>query len=67
MKTQLQKVLEKKIDRRDFLKYVGSAMLAVIGVGNLLRLLTHRDEGVHRTAHRTVGYGAGSYGGRKQS
>lgn len=54
-------ILEKKMDRRSFLRYMGSLLLAVIGVTNLLRIL-----GKHNAQHIGQGYGGGVYGGNKK-
>lgn len=61
MKTQLKAVFEQEVDRRQFLKYIGTIFLSLIGVANLLRLLGHSD--VSKTPR---GYGGSAYGGKKQ-
>jgi len=53
-------ILEKQMDRRAFLKYIGSLFLAIIGVTNLMRVLSK-----HNLGQATKGYGASSYGGKK--
>lgn len=54
-------VLEKEMNRRDFLRYVGSLFLAVVGITNLMRIMSG-----HGSNHRTHGYGSSSYGGNKK-
>ena len=59
MKNQLSNILEKEIDRRDFLKHVGIALLAVSGVTTLTKTLS--NFGGRAQPH---GYSAGVYGGK---
>jgi len=57
----LQNILDKRVDRREFLTYVGAAVVAATGVGTILRSL-------HLQANKQqdlFGYGDGYYGGRK--
>ena len=39
IKNQLDALLQEKMDRKDFLKYVGTLILGVIGVTGLVRIL----------------------------
>ena len=61
LKTQLQALTTKEMDRKEFLKYSGSVLLAVIGVTGFLRILL----GSHNAPSekkQTNGYGASVYG-----
>lgn len=60
MKNQLDSLLEKNMDRRDFLKHVGIGFAALTGMAGLLKTLN--GFGTKEQAH--VGsYGASAYGG----
>lgn len=58
MKNDLHVLLEKEMDRREFLKHVGVGLVALTGASALLKALN----GVS-APRRTSGYGASSYGG----
>lgn len=53
-------ILEKEMDRRQFLGFIGAASLVVTGVGGIVAGLTKLSK---PTA--TNGYGSSSYGGSK--
>lgn len=53
-------IFQKEMNRRDFLRYMGSLLLAIIGVTNLLHTLKQ-----HNTQQSHLGYGGGTYGGKK--
>lgn len=57
IKQQVAAILNKKMDRQDFLRHVAIGMVALSGAGAALRLLAPKQE-------RTVanGYGSSSYG-----
>ena len=58
MKKDLQQLLEKQVDRKDFLKHVAFGVVALTGVTALTKSLNGFG-----TKHQTSGFGAGSYGG----
>lgn len=59
MKQQLNQLLTKEMDRKDFLKYTGSIILTVIGVTGLMRtVLQHQS-----FQSKSHGYGSSPYGG----
>ena len=58
MKKDLQVLLEKQVDRKDFLKHVAFGVVALTGVTALTKSLSGF---VNR--QQTSGFGAGSYGG----
>ena len=39
IKTQIDALLQEKMDRKDFLKYAGGVLLAAIGVTGVVRML----------------------------
>jgi hypothetical protein len=59
MNNQIARLMSKEMDRKDFLKYSGGVLLAVIGVSGLLNTLLRLggDRGDSRG-----GYGGRSYG-----
>ena len=66
IKEQLKALTEKEMDRKDFLKYVGTVMLAVIGVTGVVRLLLG-TQGNSSTvgsieSKNSGGYGSSAYG-----
>jgi hypothetical protein len=59
MKDQLEALLEKDMDRRDFLKHVGFGFAALTGLAGLLKTLN----GLGEKQPQQLGYGASAYGG----
>lgn len=60
---QLQELLEKDMSRGEFLRYVGIAILSVIGVANMANninkaIVVHKNSGSKQSA----GYGMSAYG-----
>ena len=55
MASQLQALLKRELDRKQFLIESGGVMLTLVGLGGLIKLLT--------TPERIAGYGASAYGG----
>jgi hypothetical protein len=53
-------LLSQEVDRKEFLAYLGGTALAITGISGLLRTLA-------RNPRRDAGYGAGSYGGEKNT
>ena len=60
VKQQIEKVLTTEMDRKDFLKHVGLAVVAVAGVGSLLSALGRFGQ-VH-SSRSSNGYGGSPYG-----
>lgn len=63
MKDDLASLLEKKMDRRDFLRHVGVAFVAATGATAVLKTLS--SFGSKPTA--SVGYGSAAYGGKTRA
>lgn len=61
MKNEIDSLLQKEMDRRDFLKHVGVGLVALTGASALVRTLN----GVGSPQVRAGGYGASAYGGLK--
>lgn len=60
----LQKLFDKKMDRKEFLAHVGAGALAVVGISGLLKNLV--DYKPRQQSSSGLGYGASAYGGRKK-
>lgn len=54
----VNQLMEKEMDRRDFLKHVGIGFIALTGVAAIVKTLNTMGG-----TKETVGYGGGSYGG----
>ncbi len=67
MKTQINDLLQKKMDRRDFLKVVGLGLLAAVGFVGLMKLLAPNTVEKHLGAlQKDDSYGGMTYGGSKR-
>jgi hypothetical protein len=69
IKEQLNTLLTKKMDRRDFLKHVGVGLVAVSGVSAIVKTLgsVSTTTTPAKSAGTTMrGYGSSTYGGRGQ-
>ena len=72
IKNQIGVLLQKEMDRKDFLKYAGGIVLAAIGVTGLVRLILGSQMQQSSSSSSTVGatnskenggYGSSAYGG----
>lgn len=61
IKSQVNEVLNKKMDRQKFLKHIAVGVVAVSGAGAALRLLAPRQK-----PSVSSGYGSSAYGGTKE-
>jgi hypothetical protein len=59
VKTDIEQLLQKQMDRKDFMKHTGIALLALSGVSGLLKTLLHTQ------TQSSLGYGSSVYGGQK--
>lgn len=60
VKAQVDALLNKKMDRQNFIKHVAVGVVAISGAGAALRLL-----GAQKPKAQSVGYGGSAYGGTK--
>lgn len=73
MRKQIDELLAKKMDRREFLKHLGVGTLALFGFGAALKLLGITQGGIQSTTssssakNDSLAYGASVYGGKRQS
>ncbi len=65
IRKQLNTVLQKEVDRKDFLKHVGVAAAAIVGVPAILKVVSQGSVSPARSS--SVGYGASAYGGAKSA
>lgn len=63
IKSQLHTLLDKKMDRQDFLKHVAVGLVAISGVGAVLRLFSVEK----KPAAGELSYGGSAYGGVPQN
>ena len=61
IKIQLGEILDKKMDRRDFLKHIAIGLVALTGANTALRLLSPQQRNIGG------GYGSSAYGGHEDS
>ncbi|RYF29543.1 MAG: hypothetical protein EOO17_00990 [Chloroflexi bacterium] len=68
MKQELNSLLAKKMDRKDFLKHIGIAIVAITGVSAIVKTLAPAPAGHTNIARSNAsGYGSSVYGGAKNS
>ena len=58
IKEQVQVLLNKKMDRREFVKQVAIGLVAMTGASSALKTLAPKQD-----SSATLGYGASAYGG----
>ncbi|MDO8335724.1 MAG: hypothetical protein Q7T74_03005 [Candidatus Saccharibacteria bacterium] len=60
---QIDNILKQEVDRAQFLKYTGLALLGVMGVSGFIKNL-HKNvsPSPKTTTNRTTGYGKSAYG-----
>lgn len=64
MNKDLSNLLQKQMDRRDFLKHVGIGFVAITGITTLVKTLNSVST---PTKGQTASYGASTYGGNRPS
>lgn len=60
IKTQLESLLNKKMDRQDFIKSSAIGLVALTGLGTVLRMMQPTKQTNEQSAD---GYGGSAYGG----
>ncbi len=66
MKNELDKLLQKQMDRKAFLKHVGIGFVAMTGFATLLKALSNTPANVGDSQKvASGGYGSSVYGGQK--
>ncbi len=65
MKENAEKLLHKEMDRKDFLKHVGIAIIMITGASTIIgALLRQKSTAQQPTQPTTKGYGRITYGGK---
>lgn len=62
-KEKISGLLDKEMDRKDFIKNVGLAVVALAGLSALTRVFGSQTTTTTKRSAQTSGYGATSYGG----
>ncbi|HMH70095.1 MAG TPA: hypothetical protein VK502_01755 [Candidatus Saccharimonadales bacterium] len=60
----MQTLLQKEMDRKDFLKHVGIGFAAIVGITTVLKTVTSLSGNGQK---QSVGYSSGVYGGGQSS
>lgn len=66
-KAELGTLLNKKMDRKDFLKHVAIGVVALTGLSAIVRTLAPAPAQNKSVSSAPQGYGSSVYGGRKTS
>jgi hypothetical protein len=62
IQNDMQKLLQKEMDRKDFIKHVGIGFAAILGITTILKTISTMSG-----SQKTVGYSSGVYGGNGKS
>lgn len=57
----IDEFMKQEVSRKDFLRYVGVALLSMVGIANALKSLQTNVEGSHKDS-AGAGYGVSAYG-----
>ncbi len=63
MKNDVEKLLQKEMDRKGFIKHVAVGFAAIVGITTVVKTLSS----MAGNKNQTVGYGSNSYGGTPSS
>lgn len=66
MKTKLTNVLAQEMNRKEFLRYMGVAVLMLVGGGAILQALGALQSPKRSSGNTSYGYGSSSYGGLRR-
>jgi len=61
IQNDMQSLLQKEMDRKDFLKHVGIGFAAIMGITTVLKTVSN----LSGNKQHEVGYSSGAYGGDK--
>jgi hypothetical protein len=62
IREQIDALLQKEMDRKEFLQHVGAGILIIFGVSGVLKALTQQPT----RKQQGMGYGSSAYGGMKR-
>jgi len=63
VQNDLHKLLDKEMDRKEFLKNVGVGIVALTGVGAALKVVLGGSGASYKKQQGSMGYGSSPYGG----
>lgn len=66
MNKQIDEILQKRMDRKDFLKHVGMGVAIITGTAGIIKMFKPSTNNVSKTNRQqpvAMGYGASAYGG----
>lgn len=58
----MEEILQKKMDRKEFLIWMGGIVVTVIGISNVLHTVKNLN---NKTVKTNTSFGYGPYGGKK--
>lgn len=69
MQKRFDEILQKRMDRKDFLKHVGIGVAVMTGAAGLVKMLGSQEQATsQKTAsaegRQSLGYGSSAYGGK---
>ena len=67
IKQQINDLLQQEMDRKDFLKHMGVAAVALIGVPAVIKALSQSAAQPSAQSAKNMGYGSSAYGGSTSS
>ena len=65
MKDEVNSLLQKTMNRLDFLKHVGAGIAAITGAAVVLKTMNSMGNSSSSSNKQSLGYGSSSYGGNK--
>lgn len=66
IKTNIDRLLDVELERKDFLKLIGLGLIAASGITQISNVMTqHTDKQTNK--QQVIGYGNSAYGGQKSS
>jgi len=64
MNKAIDEILQKKMDRKDFLKHMAMGVAVITGTAGVVKLLKPQNKSASQQASAAYAYGASTYGGR---
>lgn len=66
MNKQFSEILQRRMDRKDFLKHVGMGMVVLVGLAGVIKVLKPQEPAAGADGQRVSGaYGSSAYGGNR--
>lgn len=67
MQIKFDELLTRELSRKEFLQYIGLALLGITGILGVLKSLQLHDGKISNQRGIKTGYGSSTYGGKKQA